>query len=151
MKNLLTSTVVCAALLISASGAQAESKQCLPIGGTALGKVYGGNQIMGAMSGTWTGARGEIKDETKTETKNGFDIEMEHFFITGDGGIVKTRDKAEFTAVPGKDQTSMLEIAYTVAESEGPLAGYSGTFYSFGLIKMGEGSAVVRYSGEICK
>ena len=76
---------------------------------------------------------------------------MEHVFTTSKGGVVRTRDEAELTGVPGKKDVYMLELAYTVAESFGHLKGYAGTFNSFGLFNMGIGEALVRYFGEISK
>lgn len=149
MKNVTVIAAIGAALLAVGAPAQAAGKSCLPIGGTALGKIFDGNQIMAATSGTWSGVRGVIKSQTKTAA--GLDLKMQHVYATATGGILKTRDTARFTAVPGKDKTYMVEIAYTIVSSQGSLAGYRGTFYSFGLIKAGEGEVVVRYSGRICK
>ena len=101
------------------------------------------------VDGTWTSARGTVTSERKTTT--GLVLGMVHVFTTSDGGVVRTRDVAERTAVPGKKDTYMLELAYTVVASFGYLKGYTGTFNSFGLLNMGTGEALVRYSGEISK
>lgn len=148
MKTIFATLAVAASFAAIAPAAHAEDHSCRAIGGTALGQIYDENQIIAAMDGTWASARGEILSQTDTET--GFRAEMQHVFATDDGGIVKTRDNAEFTAVPGKDNTYMLELAYTVVEGFGTLEGYSGTFNSFGLIKMNDGTALVRYEGEVC-
>ena len=150
MKNHLASAAVCAALLTIGSGAQADSKQCLPIGGTALGQFFNdGKDVIGSMDGTWNATRGTVTSQKETAT--GLVLGMEHVFTTSKGGVVRTRDEVELTAVPGKNDTYMPEIAYRVVESFGHLKGYAGTFNSFGLLKMGSGEALVRYSGEICK
>jgi hypothetical protein len=142
---------LCAGLLATAvSNAQAAEKQCMPIGGEALGQFFNdGKDVVAAMSGTWTAARGTVKSQKKTAT--GLLLEMEHVFSTSDGGVVRTHDVAELTEVPGKKDTYMLELAYTVVESFGRLKDYTGTFNSFGLLKTASGEALVRYSGEVCK
>lgn len=66
-------------------------------------------------------------------------------------GLIRTRDKATLTSIPGKDNTYMLEIAYKVMDSRGTYAGYSGGFNSFGLIDLAKGQVILRYQGEICK
>ncbi len=150
MRNLLASAAVVAALVTFGSGVQAASNQCLPIGGTALGQFYNeGNDVIGSMDGTWNATRGTVISQR--ETAAGLVLVMEHVFSTSRGGVVLTRDDVELTAVPGKKDTYMLELAYTVVETFGHLTGYSGTFNGFGLLKMGSGEALVRYTGEICK
>ena len=151
MKKLIHALTISTSLLaMGVTGASAAEKQCIPIGGEALGQFYNNDQdVVAAMSGTWTAARGTVKKMKKTAT--GLDLEMEHVFSTSEGGVVRTHDAAELTEVPGKKDTYMLELAYTVVESFGQLKGYAGTFNSFGLIKMGTGEALVRYSGQICK
>jgi hypothetical protein len=151
MKLSISALAISAAVLIAnVSGAVAADKTCIPIGGEALGQFYNdGKDVVAAMMGAWAGARGTVKGEKKTAT--GLSLEMEHVFTSNQGGAVRTRDTAELTQVPGKQDAYMLELSYTVVESFGPLKGYAGTFNSFGLIKMNTGEALVRYAGEICK
>ena len=151
MKQLTHAIVLSAGMIAAnAAGALAAEKQCIPIGGEALGQFYNdGNDVMAAMMGTWASARGTVKSQKKTAT--GLALEMEHVFSSSAGGVVRTRDVAELTEVPGKKDTYMLELAYTVVESFGNVKGYAGTFNSFGLLKLGTGEALVRYFGEICK
>ncbi len=150
MKNLLTGIAICIALLAGATGAQAENKQCLPIGGTALGQFFNdGKDVLGAMSGTWNSTRGTVVSEEKTAT--GLLLGMEHAFSTSAGGVVTTRDKVVLTTIPGSENDYGLDIAYTVVESFGHLKGYTGTFNSYGRINTGTGEAVVRYRGQLCK
>ena len=148
----LNCVIAVAAGLIAAnlSRALAAEKQCIPIGGEALGQFYNeGNDVVAAMMGTWASARGTVKSQKKTAT--GPDLAMEHVFSSNAGGVVRTRDAAELTEVPGKKNTYMLELTYTVVEFFGNVKGYAGTFNSFGLLKLGTGEALVRYFGEICK
>ncbi len=151
MKNLTYAIALCAGLIAAnTTAALAAEKQCIPIGGEALGQFYNeGNDVVAAMMGTWASARGTVKSQKKTA--NGLALEMEHVFSSSAGGVVRTHDAAELTEVPGKKNTYMLELAYTVVESFGNLKGYTGTFNSFGLLKLGTGEALVRYFGEICK
>jgi hypothetical protein len=150
VKNVIAGAAICAALLTAGSGARAESGQCVPIGGTALGQFYNdGKNVIGSMDGTWNATSGAVTSQRETAT--GLVLGMEHVFSTSNGGVVRTRDEVELTAIPGKKDTYMLELAYTVVESFGHFKGYSGTFYSFGLLKMDSGEALVRYAGEICK
>ncbi len=129
--------------------AQAAEAACIPIGGEALGQFYNdGKDVVAPMMGTFAAARGTVKSQKQTAT--GLSLEMEHIFSTSDGGVVRTKDKAELTSIPGKADVYMLELAYTVVESFGRLKGYTGTFNSYGLFKMGSGEALVRYNGQIC-
>jgi hypothetical protein len=151
MKKLTHAIVLSAGMIAAnATGALAAEKQCIPIGGEALGQFYNdGNDVVAAMMGTWASARGTVKSQKKTAT--GLALEMEHVFSSSAGGVVRTRDVAELTEVPGKKDAYMLELAYTVVESFGNVKGYAGTFNSFGLLKLGTREALVRYFGEICK
>lgn len=129
--------------------AHAADNQCMPIGGTGLGDAMDETHFVAAMSGAFTGAHAKVTDRKPTAT--GLILDMEHYFISDKGGLLKTKDKATLTAVPGKDQVYMIEIAYNVIESLGTYTGYKGTFNSFGLMKLGEGKVIVRYTGELCK
>jgi hypothetical protein len=151
MTKLTYAIALCAGLIAAnATVAMAAEKQCLPIGGEALGQFYNdGNDVVAAMMGTWASARGTVKSQKKTAT--GLELTMEHVFSSNSGGVVRTRDVAELTEVPGKKDTYMLELTYTVVESFGNVKGYAGAFNSFGLLKLGTGEALVRYFGEICK
>ena len=151
MKKVIYAAILSACLIAAnAVVALAAEKQCIPIGGEALGQFYNdGNDVVAAMMGTWASARGTVKSQKKTAT--GLELAMEHVFSSGSGGVVRTRDVAELTEVPGKKDTYVLELAYTDVESFGNVKGYAGTFNSVGLLKAGTGEALVRYSGEICK
>lgn len=150
--NLINRTLplVASLLVIAAPAAHAGERQCIPIGGEALGQFYNqGGDVIAAMSGTWAAARGTVTSQKTTAT--GMQLGMEHVFSTSDGAVVRTRDVAELTAVPGKKDTYMLELGYTVVESFGRLKGFTGTFNSYGLIHLDSGEALVRYFGDICK
>lgn len=151
MKMIIAALALAAAAnFTSISEGNAADKTCIPVGGEALGQFYNeGKDVVGAMMGTWTATRGKVKSEKKTPT--GSLLEMEHVFSTNTGGVVRTRDVAEMTAVPGKKDSYMLEVTYTVVEALGALKEYTGTFNSFGLIKTDTGQALVRYEGKICK
>ncbi|MDI1275849.1 hypothetical protein [Methylobacter sp.] len=129
--------------------AHAADNQCMPIGGTGLGDAMNETHFVAAMSGTFTGAHAQVTNRKPTET--GLILDIEHYFISDKGGFLKTKDKATLTAVPGKDQVYMIEITYNVIEALGAYTGYKGTFNSFGLMKLGEGKVIVRYTGELCK
>jgi hypothetical protein len=101
------------------------------------------------MSGTWAAPRGSLLNQKQSDA--GMSLEMEHVFAASDGGVVRTHDQAELTAVAGKKDAYMLELSYTVVEAFGRLKGYGGTFHSFGLYKAGSGEALVRYSGQLCR
>ena len=129
--------------------AQAADNQCMPIGGATIGEAIDETHLIGALSGSLAAPNAKITNQKKTDT--GLLLEMVHDFISDKGGLLKTNDQAILTAVPGKDQTYMAEITYNVIESKGNFTGYKGTFNSFGIIKLGEGKVIVRYSGELCK
>ena len=145
-KKIIFSVIIFGAININA---QAASNQCKEIGGMGLAEAIDESHLVAALSGDMTGAHAKITGKEKTET--GLILNMEHHFISNNNGLLKTKDKAVLTAVPGKDQTYMLEINYTVVDSRGTYAGYRGEFHSFGLIKLGEGKVILRYKGELCK
>lgn len=127
----------------------ASTDHCKEVGGMGLAEAINETNLVAALSGDFTGARAEIIGQKKTST--GLVLEMEHFFINDKNGLIRTRDKATLTTVPGKDETYMLEIAYKVVDSRGTYEGYRGGFNSYGLIKLGKGEVILRYQGEICK
>lgn len=137
------------ALAITTFNANAASNQCMPIGGTALAEAIDETSFVAELSGAFASANAKVTNQTKTDT--GLVLDIEHTFLSDKGGLLKTRDKAVLTAVPGKNQTYMIEIAYNVVDARGAYTGYKGTFNSFGLIKLSEGKIVIRYSGELCK
>ncbi len=142
----LLSTIILATLSLNAYSAK---KECMPIGGMGLAEAIDETHLVAALSGDMTGATAEITGQEKTET--GLILDMEHHFMSNQNGLLKTKDKAVLTSVPGKDQTYMLEINYSVVDSRGIYADYRGKFHSFGLIKLGKGQVILRYKGEICK
>lgn len=124
-------------------------KQCIQIGGMGLAEAIDKTHLVAALSGDMTGAHATITHQQKTKT--GLVLDMEHYFISNTNGLLKTQDKAVLTTVPGKDQTYMIEINYTLVDSKGIYAGYKGKFHSYGLIKLAKGQVILRYKGEICK
>ena len=150
MRKLTLKSIFLTTILGSLSvNAYSADKQCMPIGGTGLAEAIDETHLVAALSGDMTGATAEITGQIKTET--GLILDMEHHFMSNKNGLLKTKDKATLTAVPGKDQTYMLEINYTVVDSKGIYTDYRGEFHSFGLIKLGKGQVILRYKGEICK
>jgi len=127
----------------------ASTNQCREVGGMGIAEAIDDTNLVAALSGDFNGARAQILGQTKTDT--GLVLDMEHYFMTDKNGLIRTRDKATLTSVPGKDQTYMLEIAYKIIDSRGTYEGYRGGFNSFGLIKLAKGEVILRYAGEICK
>lgn len=137
------------ALPVTTFNANAAGNHCMPIGGTALAEAIDESSFVAEMSGAFASANAKVTHQEKTDT--GLVLDIEHTFLGDKGGLLKTSDKAVLTAVPGKNQTYMIEIAYNVIDARGAYSGYKGTFNSFGLIKLSEGKIVIRYSGELCK
>ena len=134
----------------SSVSVHAASHDCKAIGGMALADAIDETNLVAALSGELGGgARAKITGQEETAT--GLSLDMEHYFINDKAGLLRTRDKATLTTVPGKHQTYMLEITYDVVEARGTYAGYKGRFRSFGLINLATGKVVLRYNGEICK
>lgn len=146
---MLNKILSAALLTVLSSTGFSSTDQCREIGGMGLAEAIDETNLVAALSGDFTGARAEIISQKKTST--GLILEMEHFFINDKNGLIRTRDKAILTSVPGKEHTYMLEIAYKVIDSRGTYDGYRGGFNSFGLIKLGKGEVILRYQGEICK
>ncbi|RDH85900.1 MAG: hypothetical protein DIZ80_00025 [endosymbiont of Galathealinum brachiosum] len=146
MLNKTLSVVILSAF---SAASYASSNLCKEVGGMGLAEAINETNLVAALSGDFTGARAEIIGQKKTST--GLVLEMEHFFINDKNGLIRTRDKATLTTVPGKDETYMLEIAYKIVDSRGTYEGYRGGFNSFGLIKLEKGEVILRYQGEICK
>ena len=151
INRLHTSKTILSALLLAtlSTNGFASAKQCREVGGMGLAEAIDETSLVAALSGDMTGARAQILGQTKTST--GLILDMEHYFINDSNGLIRTRDKATLTTVPGKDQTYMLEIAYKVMDSRGTFEGYRGDFNSFGLIKLAKGEVILRYKGELCK
>lgn len=125
------------------------AKECVPVGGMALANAISETSLVAALTGDMTGARAEILKQTKTKT--GLLLDMEHFFVNDKGGMLHTKDKATLTKIPAREGIYMLEINYIVSKSFGTLKGYTGSFSSYGLMKLNEGKVVLRYQGQLCK
>jgi len=150
MRKLIYKTIFSTMVLGSFSlNAYSADQQCIQIGGMGLAEAMDKTHLVAALSGDMTGANAEITGQKETEI--GLILDMQHHFISNKNGLIKTKDKATLTAVPGKDQTYMIEINYTVVDSRGVYAGYRGEFHSFGLIKLEKGQVILRYKGELCK
>lgn len=145
--------------LAGVTGAFAETKSCIPIGGVAIADFFseGENKpmvISASLTGSVSTAAGKITAQRMTKT--GMEMDMEHYFGKTDGGYMFTKDLGILTAVPGKPGRFMIEITYDIqpAVTRGSLKGYEGQFKSFGLVDLREPNTLkglVRYSGEICK
>ena len=149
MMNRLATMIPILVLLVFGQSVYADDRDCMAIGGLALGEAMDETSMVAALGGDMTGASAIITGQR--ETANGLILDMEHHFISNRNGLLKTRDQAVLTSVVGKDQNFMLEIEYNVVESRGVYEGYRGVFRSYGLIKLDEGKVVLRYEGEICK
>ena len=149
MKKLTRTLLAFALICGSSSSAVAASNSCMDIGGTALAEMIDDTNAVAAMAGSFTGARAVITSQGKTET--GLKLGMEHYFISDNNGMIKTKDVATLTAVSGKENVYLLEIDYEIEEAKGKFKDYSGGFHSFGAIKLDQGKIVLRYKGEICK
>ncbi len=125
------------------------SNSCMDIGGMALAEMVNDTNAVAAIAGSFTGARAVITSQE--ETKTGLKLGMEHYFISDNNGVIKTKDVATLTAVSGKENVYLLEIDYEIEEAKGKFKDYSGGFHSFGAIKLDQGKIVLRYKGEICK
>ncbi len=150
-KKLIFSLIIATSLIGGqVNSAEAKENSCLILGGTALANVIDPTHLIASLSGAFAGgAKAEILSETKTAT--GLTLEMEHYFFTEKGGLLRTRDIATLTNVQGRKNIFMLEINYIIKESSGAFKDYSGEFQSFGLFDLNKGQAVIRYKGEICK
>lgn len=137
-------------LLLISNNTNAASSTCEEIGGMALANAIDETHMVAALSGEFAGgARAKITGQQKTAS--GLLLDMEHYFINKKGGLLKTIDKATLTAIPGKQETYMLEITYDVVSAKGTYADYHGSFQSSGLINLAEGKVVLRYKGKLCK
>ena len=142
-------TIIKMAIAFSLITVSLHAKQCVPIGGTALANGVNETSFVAALSGDMTGARAEVTKQVKTES--GLLLDMEHFFVNDKGGMLQTKDKAILTKVVGKKGTYMIEIDYKVVNAFGTLEGYTGSFSSYGVIKLNEGKVILRYQGKLCK
>lgn len=147
LKKNIKKLVVIGSILLGASSLNAG--QCMEIGGTAMGNAINDTELVAALTGSFSGARAEILSQTPTKT--GLKLDFEHYFVNPKGGMIHTKDKATMTNVEGRKGLYMLEIKYNIVESSGALAGYKGSFNSYGLIDMNKGKVALRYEGELCK
>lgn len=143
------------AFLTPISGTQAAESQCMPIGGIGMPNFIPQNDgtitIVAPLSGSVASASGKIT--AQRETASGLEMDMEHYFMTEKGGFMHTKDRAVLTRVEGKKDRYMVEINYQIQDgsSSGVLAGYKGSFNSFGLVDLENLRGLIRYSGQICK
>lgn len=128
---------------------------CLTIGGLGMANFApqkdGTSTIVAPLSGTFGTAAGKITGQRKTAT--GLEMDMEHYFMTKEGGFLLTKDLGILTPVVGKKDHYMIEITYDIQEktTSGPLEGFKGGFKSYGLVDLKNLQGLVRYSGKICK
>jgi len=133
----------------------AGEKMCMPIGGMAMPtfspQADGTVRITSPLIGSVSAASGTIT--AQRETKNGLEMDLNHYFLNNTGGSFHTVDHAELTAVPGKAGRFMIEINYSIEKetTTGTFKGYEGNFTSYGLVDLNNMEGLVRYSGEICK
>ncbi len=156
IRNLGYAAFIAAAIAGSPlSGAAAAPVECLPIGGLGMLNFVPENDgtmtIVAALTGSVASATGTITDQR--ETPNGLEMDMEHFFMSDDGGFMHTKDVAVLSRVAGRADRYMIEITYDVQEpsTSGPLEGYGGQFKSYGLVDLENRQGLIRYSGEICR
>jgi hypothetical protein len=149
MKKLTLTLLAFTIFYGSSPSAAAALNSCMDIGGMALAEMVDDTNAVAAIAGSFTGARAIITSQEKTET--GLKLGMEHHFISDNNGMIKTKDVATLTAVSGKENVYLLEIDYEIEEAKGKFKDYSGSFHSFGAIKLDQGKIVLRYKGEICK
>lgn len=135
--------------------AQAGDLNSVAIGGIGMANFVpqpdGTFTILAPLTGSVSNAAGKVTATRKTPT--GLEMDMEHYFMTDKGGFIHTVDLGILTAVPGKEGRYMIEITYDVQEKEssGELAGFDGTFQSYGLVDLNKLQGLIRYSGEITK
>ncbi len=148
---LLISTAVAATVTPNAHAVQS----CMSIGGTGMPNFVpqpdGTITIVAPLTGSVVTASGKITAQRKTPT--GLEMDMEHYFMTKEGGFMNTKDLGILTQVKGKKDRYMIEITYHIQpeSTSDALKGYKGTFNSFGLVDLAQLKGLIRYSGEICK
>ena len=155
LKKLMYQLIISATIAgATVSNAQA-GENCMPIGGTGMPNFVpqkdGTITIVAPLTGSVATAAGKITAQRKTAT--GLEMDMEHYFMTAEGGFMHTKDLGILTQVKGKKDRYMIEITYRVqkASTSGVLKGYKGTFNSFGLVDLAKLKGLIRYRGEICK
>lgn len=157
MIKLLTmiTALTIATLTAGAPSVYAGENIVISIGGLGMANFVphpdGTFTIVAPLTGSVSNAAGKVT--ATRETTSGLEMDMEHYFMTEKGGFIHTVDLGILTAVPGKPGRYMIEITYDVQENEssGELAGYDGTFQSYGLVDLNKLQGLIRYSGEISK
>ena len=101
--------------------------------------------------GSVSNAPGKVTGQRVIET--GLEMDMEHYFMTENGGFMHTKDLGISTRVVGKKDQYMIEITYDTQpdSTRGVLGGYEGQFTSFGLVDLRALNGLIRYNGEICQ
>ncbi len=141
--------------ILSPSAQAAVDESCRIIGGVGMPNLVpqsdGTITIVAPLSGSVATAAGKITGQRETAT--GLEMDMEHYFMTEDGGFMHTKDLGVLTKIVGKEGQYMIEITYDIQEatSSGSLKGYSGTFNSYGLMDVAQLEGLIRYNGEICR
>ncbi|WP_419904789.1 hypothetical protein [Kiloniella sp.] len=138
-----------------ALAATTNSEACTVIGGVGMPNFVpqedGTITIVAPLTGSVSNASGKVTAQRETAT--GLEMDMEHYFMTEDGGFMHTKDLGILTSVVGKQGQYMIEITYDVQEAStsGSLKGYKGSFSSYGLVDLPKLQGLIRYSGAVCK
>ncbi|MFD2205595.1 hypothetical protein [Kiloniella antarctica] len=135
--------------------ATTNKEACIVIGGVGMPNFVpqedGTITIIAPLTGSVSSAAGKVTGQRETET--GLEMDMEHYFMTEDGGFMHTKDLGILTNVVGKQGQYMIEITYHVQEAStsGSLKDYKGNFSSYGLVDLPKLQGLIRYSGKVCK
>ncbi len=150
-RTILSATILGATI----SSVQAAGNTCIPIGGTGMPNFVpekdGTITIVAPLTGSVATASGKITAQRKTAT--GLEMDMEHYFMSKEGGFMRTKDLGILTKVQGKKDRYMIEITYKVenGSTSGVFKGLGGTFNSYGLVDLENLQGLIRYSGKVCK
>jgi len=151
MNKLMLSLVSVLMLLsvgINATSAEDSTTDCETVGGTFLINFIDPTTGLAVLSGDLTGAvRGVILDQSMNEA-NIMSLSLVHIIVTETGDMLMTTDEATLT--PVVEGLFFMQQTQTIVGGTGRYDEATGILTEFGVVNMGTGQGVLRYTGKIC-
>jgi hypothetical protein len=137
---------------VERAGAQPKAKDCITIAGTISGTVSGSapTTVVGTVTGTLAGAVHATITSQTPQPDGSVKLELAHDFVTDEGALLSTTDKAKLTPVPGQPNVFQQGTTYDIQAGTGRFANAHGKFINHGEADLKRGLLTLRYEGLIC-
>jgi hypothetical protein len=155
MTRLVSFIAVSSFLLVAADPADAQSakaKDCITIAGTISGTVTGSEPttVQGTVTGTLAGSVHATITSLTPQSDGTIKLELTHDFVTDEGFLLSTQDRAKLIPVPGLANVFQQSTTYDIQSGTGRFANASGKFINHGETDLKRGLLTLRYEGQIC-